>query len=176
MCTHILFPPHWDEGEYSSVMRRCDVTLYDYRSPEQLSRLCWCVVVVVVVVCIVMLHRVIIICNNCPICNAGARPRLAAKWYWPIAPNSTRLTRTHHLSPGYWLQNIFMFNSKLKYLRTFWTKSISLHEWNMLIVIAITRVCVIRNPEDVAMPWLIFNLRRWVQVQTHPRQIKQPSN
>ena len=172
MCTHILFPPHWDEGEYSSVMRRCDVTLYDYRSPEQLSRLCWCVLLLCALwCCIELLLSAIIVQFVMP----RARARLAAKWYWPIAPNSTRLTRTHHLSPRYWLQNIFMFNSKLKYLRTFWTKSISLHEWNMLIVIAITRVCVIRNPEDVAMPWLIFNLRRWVQVQTHPRQIKQPS-
>ena len=109
---------------------------------QQIMLMCF----VVVVVCIMMLHRVIIICNNCPICNAGARARLAAKWYWPIAPNSTRLTRTHHLSPGYWLQNIFMFNSKLKYLRTFWTKSISLHEWNMLIVIAITRVLCYQEP------------------------------
>ena len=62
---------------------------------QQIMLMCF---VVVVVVCIVMLHRVIIICNNCPICNAGARARLAAKWYWPIAPNSTRLTRTHHLT------------------------------------------------------------------------------
>ena len=110
-----VYIPTLRQKVFLCVMR-CDVTLYDYGSPEQLSRLCWCVLLLLCALwyCIELLLSAIIVQFVMP----RARARLAAKWYWPIAPNSTQLTRTHHLSPGYWLQyiNIFMLykNKPLK--------------------------------------------------------------
>ena len=158
-----VYIPTLRQKVFLCVMR-CDVTLYDYGSPEQLSRLCWCVLLLLCALwyCIELLLSAMIVQFVMPRARAG----LAAKWYWPIAPNSTQLTRTHHLSPGYWLQfiNIVMLYKKLLNLIQFWTKSIRLHEWNVLIVIAITPSLFYQVSEDVQMPWLIFNLRWWVSV------------
>ena len=68
----------------------------------------WCVLLLLCALwyCIELLLSAIIVQFVMP----RARARLAAKWYWPIAPNSTQLTRTHHLSWGYWLENILFIH------------------------------------------------------------------
>lgn len=126
----------------------------------------WCVLLLLCAFwyCIELLLSAIIVQFVMP----RARARLDAKWYWPIAPNSTQLTRTHHLSWGYWLENItfiYILDSSLALTST---KFICLHEWNMLIVMAITPSLFYQDPEDVQILWLIFNLRWGKSSKTHP--------
>ena len=78
----------------------------------------WCVLLLLCALwyCIELLLSAIIVQFVMP----RARARLAAKWYWPIAPNSTQLTRTHHLSRGYWIEDIewhFLIDIKMLYVR-----------------------------------------------------------